>query len=544
MADSTISRRQVLRISALGAGAAVAQGVLGAEGALAAYGAVPALAGKTAVVVGSGFGGAVAAYRLAQAGVVTTVLERGRRWVLDGSGTTFCTIGNPDWRCAWFSNHPPLGLDVSKTIERRAGLIAKHAGDGITVLSGVGVGGGSLVIGMFMPQPRRADWEKVYPTDIPYDEMNNVYWPRARQNLGAATIPGDVQSAPGYAGARAWLQYIAEFGKTPVAVPFGVNWDVIRNELAGRVTACHTIGEGPFGSNSGAKNSVDHNYLKWAEATGNVQTLPLHEVTEIREVSGQERFEVACRQIDEYGTVLAGKVLSCDYLFLAAGSLGSTSLLLTSRAHGRLPRLVSTEVGKGWANNGDFLVARLNLRKAVGYAQGGPGNVKFYDDANPYAPAAMAWEAAPIPRWLGPTTAHLVTSLAPERGEIRYDPATDAGKVYWPYGAMDTSADKAGRDLVTRLWWQTEGRSGHLFNGLPTYDRGTGMGLGSANTYHPLGGMVMGRATDFGGRVAGYANLFCVDGSLLPGSTCLANPSLTIAANAERCMDRFIAEHA
>jgi len=54
----------------------------------------------------------------------------------------------------------------------------------------------------------------------------------------------------------------------------------------------------------------------------------------------------------------------------------------------------------------------------------------------------------------------------------------------------------------------------------------------------------MGQATDFNGRSVDYPNLYCVDGSLLPGSTCLSNPSLTITANAERCMDRFIAAHA
>ncbi|GAA4724511.1 GMC oxidoreductase [Phytohabitans rumicis] len=539
-----VSRRGVLRITALGAGAAVAGGFLGTEKALAEYGVVPSLAGKTAVVVGSGFGGAVAAYRLGQAGLVTTVIERGRRWDVDGSGTTFCTITNPDWRCAWFADHPPLGLDVSKTIERRAGLIATHAGDGIKVLSGAGVGGGSLVIGMFLPQPRRADWSKVYPTGLSYDSFNDVYWPRARQNLRATTLPADIQSGPNFAGARAWLEYIAEFGQTAIPIPFAVDWDRIRDEVAGRAPACHTIGEGPFGSNSGAKNSVDRNYLAWAAATGNVSVLPLHEVTEIREVSGQDKFEVICRQIDVYGTVLSTKTLVCDYLFLAAGSVGTTSLLVTSRARGRLPRLVSTEVGKGWGNNGDFLVARLNLRKNVGYAQGGPGNVKFIDDANPYATASMAWESAPVPSWLTPTTAHLVTSIASERGEIRYDAASGAGKVYWPYGVMETSSEKAGRDLVTRLWWRTEGRYGYLFNGLPDYDRGTGMGLGSANTWHPLGGMVMGKATDFAGKVAGYSNLYCVDGSVLPGSTCLANPSLTITANAERCLDLFVASAA
>jgi cholesterol oxidase len=513
----------------------------GAAAAVAPALSLPAVQGRTAIVIGSGFGGAVAAWRLAQAGMTVTVLERGRRWDLNATGTTFCTISNPDWRCAWFADNPPLGLDVSKSITRGAGLIQKHAGDGIQVMCGSGVGGGSLVIGMFMPQPRRADWESVYPSQLSYTAFENTYWPRARQNIGTATIPADIQNHAAYVGARSWLQYISEFSKTPVPVPFGVNWDVIRDELAGRVPACHTIGEGPFGSNSGAKNSVDKTYLKWAVATGNARILPLHEVTEIREVSGSATFEVACKQIDDTGSVLSTPVLAADYVFLAAGSLGSTSLLLKSRAKGTLPRLTSTEVGKGWGNNGDFLVARLNLRKTVGTAQGGPGNVRFYDDSNPYAKAAMAWEAAPVPSWIPGTTAHLITSLAPERGEIRYDAATGTGKVHWPYGEMQTSSDKAGRDLATRLWWATEGSKGSLLTGLPSYDRNTGMGLGSRNTYHPLGGLVMGKATDFGGKVAGYQNLFCVDGALLPGTACLANPAITITANAERCLDLFLA---
>jgi cholesterol oxidase len=544
MTHNSITRRGLIRVTALGAGAAVATGILGRDGALAAYGTVPKLAGKKAVVIGSGFGGAVAAYRLGQAGVVTTVLERGRRWDVDGSGNTFCTVSNPDWRCAWFADRPPLGIEVNKPIEKRAGLIATHHGDGIRVLSGVGVGGGSLAIGLFLPQPRRREWDMVYPSTLPYDEFDMVYWPRARQVLGAAIIPGDIQNAAPYKAARAWLEYIAEFGKTPVPIPFGVNWDVVRQELAGTAPACHTIGEGPYGSNSGAKNSVDRNYLQWATATGNVTTLPLHDVVEIREVPGQDRFEVRCRQIDIDGTVLATKTFDCDYLFMAAGSVYTTSLLLTSKAKGGLPRLVSPHVGKGWGNNGDFLVARINVRKDVGYAPGGPGNVKFYDDANPFAPTAMAWEASPIPSYLPKTTAHLVTSVAPERGEIRYDAATGAGRVYWPYGVMGTASEMAGRDLVSRLWWKTEGSKGSLFTGLPTYDRNLGQGLGAANTWHPLGGMVMGKATDLAGKSVDYPNLYCVDGSLIPGSGCLANPALTITANAERCMDRFIAAHA
>src|SRR5262249_7127019 len=61
-------------------------------------------------------------------------------------------------------------------------------------------------------------------------------------------------------------------------------------------------------------------------------------------------------------------------------------------------------------------------------------------------------------------------------------------------------------------------------------------------TYHPLGGCVLGQGCDFFGRVKGYAHLYVVDGSLIPGSSACANPSLTIAAIAERNMERILSE--
>lgn len=540
--DKGPSRRDFLRITALGAGAAVASGALGRFGALAAYGAVPGLAGKTAVVIGSGFAGAVAALRLGQAGVQVTVLERGRRWDVNEAGTTFCPINEPDGRAAWFSDHPNIGTLRHLTIPRYAGLVDRTEGDGIGAITGVGVGGGSLVVGTFMPQPRRAGFESVYPAGISYPELNDVYWPRARRELNVATIPDDILANPQYRGARAWLDYIRVFGKAPDPVPFLVDWNVIREELAGRRPGGHSIGEGPYGSNSGSKNSVDRNYLRRAVATGNVTIMPLHEVTEVHEVPGQDTFELKARQIDEYGTLLATKTFACDLLFMAAGAVFTTSLLATAKAKRWLTRL-SDQVGKGFGNNGDFLTLRVSLTQDVGNRQGGPGVARLLDDENPFGPATMGWEAAPFPTWLGNTNmAHLVTSITPARGEIRYDILTGRSRIYWPYAEMETSADKAGRDLVTRLWWRTEGRFGRLFNGLPIYDRG--QDLGSRVTWHPLGGMVMGRACDLDGKAHGYSNLYVVDGALLPGTAANANPSLTITAIAERCLDRFVAAHA
>src|SRR4051794_31898578 len=163
------SRRNLLRATAAGAGAAVTASFLDSG---QAFGRVPALAGKTAVVVGSGFGGAGAAYRLGLAGGRTVVFERGRRWGGDPAGGTFFTTAAPDWRCAWFADRPPFGWGSGTPIEKRAGLVARHQGDGITVVSGAGVGGGSLIFATVLPQPRRSEWATVYPAGISYDEMD------------------------------------------------------------------------------------------------------------------------------------------------------------------------------------------------------------------------------------------------------------------------------------------------------------------------------------------------------------------------------------
>ncbi|KAB8332965.1 hypothetical protein SD80_013895 [Scytonema tolypothrichoides VB-61278] len=62
----------------------------------------------------------------------------------------------------------------------------------------------------------------------------------------------------------------------------------------------------------------------------------------------------------------------------------------------------------------------------------------------------------------------------------------------------------------------------------------------SSFTAHPLGGAIIGEVCNTYGQVQGYRNLFVVDGSLIPGSTACTNPSFTIAALAERSMDRFL----
>ncbi|GAA4487085.1 GMC oxidoreductase [Rhodococcus olei] len=535
MGSPRLSRRDLLRGAAVGLGAA-AVGSFGSGSGAAAAG--PG-GGRTAIVIGSGFGGAVAALRLGQAGFITTVLERGRRWPIDPGGNTFATFDAPDGRAAWFSTRPPINpLTQYQSIPRYAGVVEEIQGNGIMSVHGAGVGGGSLVFGAYTVQPRRRDFEQIFPRSIDYGELDRVYFPRAKSVLGTSPLPADLLARPEYVGARSWLADIADFGGTPTFHDLCVDWDLVRAEFAGTRRKSISVAEGPYGINSGAKNSVDHNYLPRAEATGNVTVLPLHEAVSIREARGRTGFEVTAREIDEHGTDLGMHTFVAERLFLAAGSFHTTALLVTARATGTLPRL-SPEVGQGFGNNGDFLISRVMNRREYGSKQAGPGVALLYDDADPDGSVSMSWQAAPFPEIAGGhTSTNLIQAITPDRGSIDWNHSTGSVELNYPYPEGVSDLDVRAARFAGRFHDRADVRYGYPANGVPVHTRLAG--FGSAATYHGLGGVVMGRAADHDGRVHGYDGMYVVDGALIPGSVGLVNPSLTITAIAERCMDRFL----
>jgi cholesterol oxidase len=143
-----------------------------------------------AVVIGSGFGGSVAALRLGKAGIKTVVLERGRRWTIKPDQNTFATYRNPDGRAGWLSPNAPLFDEPP--IDIYTGVLQRKDENGISVLCGAGVGGGSLVYNGITYQPPRQTFQRVFPSSINYDEMDKIYYPRVRSILKPSPLPQDI----------------------------------------------------------------------------------------------------------------------------------------------------------------------------------------------------------------------------------------------------------------------------------------------------------------------------------------------------------------
>ena len=482
-----------------------------------------------ALIIGSGFGGAVTALRLGEAGIRTMVLEQGRRW--HSASAPFSRSFPPDGRSTWLRNKTNLPFGPSFPIKKYTGVLDRVDYPNMHVYRGTAVGGGSIVYGGISVRPPENLFYQIFPRGISYQELQ-PYYERVRSVLRITTVPADLEAEPHYDYTRVFAEHAANAGLEVTDVGQATDWDVVRAEIAGTLPPSAIIGEAFYGNNSGCKNSLDQNYLPIAEATGFVSIHPLHRVIDIKE-ENTGKYGVTVEQIDEAGNVIQTKEITTTYLFFAAGSIGTTKLLVKARESGSLPNL-NAAVGQGWGTNGNVLFTRV-VSEFTGKHQGGPVIKSILDYENTETPATVESIFFPVGLECN-CLLHLMLALETERGHFSYNTATDRVELMWPAGGNDPAVS-AAIDFAERM---NAANGGHL--GSPVGVPFPPPDILKDHTYHPLGGMVIDKACDVYGRVHGYPRLYVMDGSLLPGSCATVNPSLTIAALAERNIQRLIAE--
>ncbi|MEV0299316.1 GMC oxidoreductase [Nocardia sp. NPDC050710] len=478
-----------------------------------------------AIVIGSGFGAAVTALRLAQAGVANTVLERGSRWPNDPWREVFTGDDLPDGRGFWHRTSFTGVTKVPLHFASFGGVLDCTTYPGIDVWRAAAVGGGSVIFTGAMVAPERRFFDHVFGGVVDYGELDRVYYPRVREMLRLNPIPQDLYRAAPFTHSRAWDDQVRKAGYQPLANDSIFNWDILRAEIAGTSRPSATVARSNLGNSNGAKFDLNQNYLRYAQETGRSAIFPGHRVDSIAQQAGG-RFVVTVTKLMPTGQSLGTRTLTCDRLFLGAGSIGTSELLVRAQATGTLPNL-NEHIGDGWGTNGDVVLAR-GASAVGGFGQGVPSASRIFDETT--VPVTLEnWYIPGIPFETG-ALASLGMVLDPTRTRFGYDRATNAVGLSW---------STRNRDETTAAARAVDRRVAERADALVEYGA-LGYDANALFTAHPLGGAVLGRATDGYGRVHGHPGLYVMDGAAIPGSTGTVNPSLTITALAERNIEAII----
>jgi cholesterol oxidase len=513
------------------------------------------------IVVGSGFGGAVVACRLAEAGARVLVLERGRRWTKDQYPRK---AGD-----AWIFNHTHP--------ERHNGWLDLRFYKGMAVAQGAGVGGGSLCYSSVVIPADRAQFERGWPPEISFDELA-PYYEKVRRMLALREIPV-TQHTRRYKllerGAEA-LGFSSRFVSLPLAVSFDPDWnyglpDPLDPRHSKRFTnaqgqeqgTCVHLGNCDLGCDVHAKNTLDLNYIPLAERHG-AEVRPLHVVHRIE--PDADGYRVVFDRIDG-GRRVRGEERG-RRVVVAAGSLGSTELLLRCRdEHRTLPR-ISRVTGRRWSPNANVLTPARYARDAQVEQSIGPtisAGLDFSDGSLDGERFLIEDDGFPnvllnaLTARVGSGGANVFAEALRRHLSRGLDEHNPLGNIMMWLGAGVDAGD--GQLHLRRRWltpwkrdfaltWQVR-RSERVIDAIIGMHKRLSEATGgrlqvpfywsvlkSLVTVHPLGGCTVASTgqdgvVDHRGEVFGYKNLYVADGAIVPGPIG-RNPSMTIAALAER----------
>ena len=503
------------------------------------------------VVIGSGFGGSVAALRLTEKGYRVLVVEAGARFADDDFAKT-------SWNLKKFLYFPKIGLRGIQRID-----LLKN----VMVMSGAGVGGGSLVYANTLYRPsetffKTGPWAKI----ADWQKLLEPYYRQAEKMLGVVTNPFESPSDVAIRAVGERLGFGDTYQLTPVGVYFGQGSGVESPDpFFGGVgparNGCTNCGECMTGCRHNAKNTLVKNYLYLAERAG-AEVWPLTKVTNFSatETGWTVTLEKSGRT-GHSGQVTASQVI------VAAGALGSAKLLQRVRDAGNLPG-ISSLLGQYSRTNSESLLGVISRRKDLNFSLGSAITSSIYPSPDTHIEpvrygngssfmALMQVLMASGKKGQAPTPWRLVTTTIanlpklPTFHNLRgwsertlillVMQSTDNWLItYLKRGWLGSKlTSKQGHGEPNPSWVP----AGHLFakelakdiDGIP--GAVTTEAFGIPMTAHFLGGAVIGESAEQGVvdgylRVHGVPNLHIFDGSTLSANPGV-NPSLSITAQAE-----------
>jgi cholesterol oxidase len=311
----------------------------------------PGRADFDVLIIGSGYGGAVCAARLAahrRPGVRIGLLERGREWV-PGTFPQHLLSFNPLTpfvrRTSWMGEQRPYNP---------LGLFGFYDGD-VHVVIGSGLGGASLTnCAVVLEAEEEVFRQAAWPDELRSKRTLRPYYEMARRMLSPQTTPEErltpklrnhLATAAKLKAERLWH---AEAYRAPLAITFASR----TNAQGMRQHGCVQCGDCATGCNVGAKSSLDMNYLPLAWASGalmftQVDVSTIRKTGELYQVDYVLRPDPTRPSREEKGSVTAAVVV------VAAGTMGSNEILLRSRDEGGIA--TSPWLGKGFSGNGNYL---------------------------------------------------------------------------------------------------------------------------------------------------------------------------------------------
>jgi cholesterol oxidase len=514
------------------------------------------------LVIGSGFGGSVSACRLAEKGYRVGVIEMGKRWTAADFPKTTWNLRRWLWR-------PGLGL---------FGFYDMRPFRHVMILCGNAVGGGSITYAnTLLAPPERvwqdgswkalADWEREMP----------AHYAAARRMLGVTEnrILGDADHLLKQAAEAQGVGHT--FYRTDVAVYFGDAPGVAHPDpyFGGQGpprSSCIGCGGCMVGCRYNAKNTLDKNYLYFAEKRG-AKVFAETRVVDLRPLgpdgaAGRDGYELTVERSTAW-LVKARRKLTAKQVVLSGSALGTMDLLMRAKQRGSLPA-ISDRLGHDVRTNAESIVGvrfpgkRFDLSKGIAIGSGIHIDQFTHIEATRYSRGSDVLGLIATLLVTGKGWRRIVTWLGSAvRHPIKF------ARAAWPFGfARETlillvmqTIDATLRMRLRRRWfWPftrllcTEGeriptnipqanafvaRAAAQLGGIPITSWFEIL-FDMPMTAHCIGGCVMGADAAHGvidaqHRVYGYDGLYVVDGSAV-GANLGVNPSLTIAALAERAM--------